>query len=398
MKQQELSVLSNVIAVARRELADREDKEIPSRVIKVAKCGGGRLPPPFQASLIKELRRNDTFRESVLERWESEDMQDAVGRAFLTDPEGGIDKVIAQAESQRLASLEAELVRSAQMIRSLEGQIAESKARFADAARRHGADVERQSAAAVASRASLEKAVRGLTMRIAELEADQDDRTAIDAEHRSEIEDLTGKLERSVTRARKRAQRDHVRVRQPMSPPSDPVEFASWLDTVERQQRSFRQARGADVDVAQEHPPLRIPGGLLPDSHEALLALIDQKPDAIYIDGYNVGAMLVEDFATARARTRVVAIADRLAAVSQARVVVVFDAVGVKGRASSPSQGRAEVRFTHAQIADDEIVELVQADPSRNAVITSDRELSDRCAAQGCVTVWSEALVQWAGR
>ena len=167
MKQQELSVLSNVIAVARRELADREDEEIPSRVTKVAKCGGGRLPPPFQVSLIKELRRNDTFRESVLERWESQDMQDAVGHAFLTDPEDGIDQVIAQAESQKLASLEAELVRSAQTIRSLEGQIAESKARFADAARRHGADVEKQAAAAVASRASLEKAVRGLTMRIA---------------------------------------------------------------------------------------------------------------------------------------------------------------------------------------------------------------------------------------
>ena len=69
MKQQELSVLSNVIAVARRELADREDKEIPPRLRRVAKRGGRRLPPPFEASIVKELRTDDAFRESVLERW-----------------------------------------------------------------------------------------------------------------------------------------------------------------------------------------------------------------------------------------------------------------------------------------------------------------------------------------
>jgi hypothetical protein len=396
MKQQELSVLSNVIAVARRELADRDDKEIPPHIRRVAKCGGGRLPPPFQAALVKELRSNETFRESVLERWENEDIQDAVGYAFLTDPEGGSDKVVEQADARELKSVEEELARSVRTIRSLEDQIAEAKTRLADETSRHMADVARQSAAAVASRSSLEDAGRRMTMRIAELEAEQDAHSVVEAELRSEKDDLVEKLERSVTRARKRAQRDHVKARQPMSPPSDPVEFAAWLDSVERQQRSFRQARGAYDEVVQEFPPLRIPSGLLPDSREALLALIDQMPDAIYIDGYNVGAMLVEDFATAKARATVVAIADRLAVTSRARVVVVFDAVGVEGRPSAPSKGPADVRFSLTQIADDEIVQLLRANPSRNAVITSDRELSDRCAAEGCVTVWSEALVQWA--
>jgi len=398
MKQQELSVLSNVIAVARRELADRDEKEIPPHVRRVAKRGGRRLPPPFQASLVKELRTNDAFRESVLERWESEGMEDAVGHAFLTDPEGSIDEVIGQAEAQKLESLEAELVRSARTIKSLERQIAESKIRLAGATTRHNADITKQAAAAVASRAALEKSVLGLTSRIAELEADRSARASADEGLRSQIDDLTEKLERSTVRARKRAQKDHVKTRQPMSPPSEPLEFATWLDTVERQQRSFRQARGAAVEEMPEHLPLCIPGGLLPDSHEALASLVDQRPDTIYIDGYNVGAMLADDFATSIARTRVVAIADRLASASRARVVVVFDAVGVEGRPTVPTPGGAEVRFTHAQIADDEIVELIQANPVRSAVITSDRELSNRCAAEGSVTVWSEALVEWAGR
>ena len=398
MKQQELSVLSNVIAVARRELADRDDKDVPPRIRRVARSSGKGLVKPFQVSLVKELQKNDAFRESVLERWESEGIEDTLGLGFLTDPEAGIEGVSERAESQRLASLEADLDRATQTIRSLEGQVAESKTRFVDATTRHRAEIVGRDAAAAASRESLEKTVRTLTTRIAELEASQGAHSDVVAELSSDIEALTGKLERSAIRVRKRAQKDHVKLRQKMSPPSDPLELAVWLDAVEGQQRSFRPARGADADVAEEYPPLCIPSGLLPDSHEALSALIDQRPDAIYVDGYNVGALLVDDFATAKGRTRVVAIADRLAAASLARVVVVFDAVGVEGRPNAPSPGRAEVLFTHSQIADDEIVEMIQANPSRAAVITSDRELSHRCAAEGCVAVWSEALVHWANR
>ena len=396
MKQQELSVLSNVIAVARRELADRQDDDIPARMRPVAKRGGGRLVGPLQQSLVRFLKTNERFRDSVLERWELEEIQDAVGFAFLTDPEGSVTKVVEQAEAQQLVSLRAELARSTRTIRTLEDQIAESKTRLTDATKRYKADIKKQAAGAVASRASLEKTARDLKTRISEFEAEKGDSAASEADLRTDIDVLTGKLEQSVARARKRAQRDHVKTPQPMSPPSEPLEFATWLDTVQRQQRGFRQARSADAETALEHLPLSIPGGLLPDSREALLALIDQRPDAIYIDGYNFGAMLVEDFSTSKARNRVVAIADRLASASRARVVVVFDAVGVDGRATASSPGGAEVRFSHDQIADDEIVELVQADPSRTAVITSDRELSNRCAVEGCVTVWSEALVQWA--
>ena len=93
MKQQELSVLTNVIAVARRELADRDDDEIPARMRPVAKRSGGRLVLPLQKSLIKYIRTSETFRESVLERWETEGIDDAVGLEFLKDPDSGINEV-----------------------------------------------------------------------------------------------------------------------------------------------------------------------------------------------------------------------------------------------------------------------------------------------------------------
>lgn len=398
MKQQELSVLSNVIAVARRELADRDDKEIPPRMRRVAKRGGKGLPPPFKVSLIKEIQANRPFRESVLERWGKEEIDDPVGHAFLTDPHNGAQQVGEQAESLAVEGLEAELALAHRTIRSLERQVAESKVRMADVNKRHAAEAMRRDTAIESSRASLNRAVRVLKVRIAELEASQVEHEAVVANLDLEIDELTERLERSVTKARKRRRKAQVKARKPLSPPSDPVEFAGWLDTVERQQRSFRQARDADVEVVSDRPPLRIPGGLLPESSDALVALIEQRPDVIYVDGYNLGAMLVEEIGSAKARTRVVAIADRLASASRARVVVVFDAVGVEGRASMPTPGPAEVRFTHTQIADDEIVELFRSNPQRSMVITSDQELCSRCTAEGCVTVWSEALVEWATR
>jgi prefoldin subunit 5 len=398
MKQQELSVLSNVIAVARRELADRDDDEISARMRPVAKRGGGRLVVPLQRSLIKYIQTSETFREAVLERWESEGVDDAIGLGFLKDPESGINKVRAQAESRDLDAVQADLERAGQTIQSLESQIAEAKSRLADASTRHNEELAKHDAAAAAARVSLDGAVAGLNARIVSLEEAQDTHTGVVTELDAEIDDLTDKLTRSTARASRKARTDHVRVRQLVAPPSDPFEFAGWLDTVEKQQRSFREARGVDADAASDQPLLRVPAGLQPDSREALSAVIEQRPDVVYIDGYNVGAMLTDGIGTAKSRRVVVSIADRLASAARGRVVVVFDAVGVEGRKRVPSPGRAEVRFSLTQIADDEIVEMIRANPSRAVVITSDRELSDRCAAEGCATVWSEALVQWANR
>jgi predicted RNA-binding protein with PIN domain len=398
MKQQELSVLSNVIAVARRELADRDDKEVPNKLKRVWKSAARTLPAPFRNSLIDEICTNEGFRESVLERWEHEGIDDPIGEAFLTDPQAGAHQVSEQSMSLELDKLAADMERANGTIRSLKNKLEESKRRLSEARAAHRNDLRQRDAAAKASRKSLERNIRTIQSAADGFDEERDQLSGRIETLESEMANLRAKLRRSRDRDNKRAKKRNMSVRQVATPPSDPVELAAWLDTVEKQQRSFRQARGADAEATSDHPPLRIPGGLLPDSDEALLALIEQRPDVIYVDGYNVGALLVEDFGTSKARTRVVAIADRLASTSGARIVVVFDAVGVEGRASAPSPGRAEVRFTHAQIADDEIVQLLQVNRSRAAVITSDRELSDRCAAEGCVTVWSEALVQWAGR
>ena len=44
----------------------------------------------------------------------------------------------------------------------------------------------------------------------------------------------------------------------------------------------------------------------------------------------------------------------------------------------------------------DEIVDIVEHIGERAVVITTDRELRERCAVYGVVSVWSDAFVEWA--
>jgi chaperonin cofactor prefoldin len=353
MKQQELSVLTNVIAVARRELADRDDTEIPTRLRKVARDSGKRLPPPYAKSILKEIQESEGFRASVQERWDDEGLDDPVGEAFISHPEAALQRVSEQADERTVSKLQTELGRSQQSVVALEKQLEESKRRLAEIREVHTADIADAHAAGSASRKNLESAVKALEARVVEFDVERGQLTDTIEALRTEIDALKDKLDRAASKARRRArtaQTNGVTARQPTEAPSDPVELAAWLDAVERTQRTYREARTVDAKASSTGPPLYIPDGLLPDTEPALAALITQQPDVIYIDGYNVAALLVHDFATVSARTMIVAKADRLAAASKSRVVVVFDAVGVDGSSAPPTPGLSEVRFTHTQI------------------------------------------------
>lgn len=390
--------MSAVIAVARRELADRDDTEVPQRMKKVARSTARNLPKPFRTSLVDEICSSSGFRESVLERWEQEGIADPIGRAFLEDPEVGIHQVRERAMSLEVDTLTTDLEKSDEKIRSLKGKLEESKRRLTEARSAHGEDLVRRDAAAAVSRESLERNVRTLES-AADTFNDERDRLSERIEALElEITDLRAKLERSADRDEKRARTKHSSVHQVAAPPSDPVELAAWLDTMERIQRPYREPAPRAGTSEAPRGPIRFPPGLQPDSPDALSALVEQQPDVIYIDGYNVAGQIIDEFHSRTARSTVVAKAARLAAAAGARVVVLFDAVGIEGREKITSDGPVEIRFTKSQIADDVIVQEVSADPSRAVVISSDRELNDRCAAAGCVTLWSEAFVGWAGK
>ncbi len=394
---QERSVLNNVIAVARRELADRDADSIPARLRRVAKNSSRTLPPPFQESLLREVRENEAFRDAVRTRWDEEGVDDATGRNFLENPEDAELEVVEISKDARLRDLESDLSGAHERIETLEERLAEAKKRMARLRSEHEVALHRRQEAEEASRAGLLRTIgkyeaevrsgeherRGLAERVDELEA--------------ALEVAEERIARSVDRAaRRRAPVSGTRDVHLAQPPKDPVAFAAWLDTVERIQRPYREARRVNL-VGDAPCPITIPRGIQPDTREAFSAVIDQQPSLVIIDGYNVSATFMhQDFSSHAARASVVAKAERLAASCRSDVVVVFDSSDAEGRSSFRSTGGVDVVFSRNRTADDEIVEIVENVEERTVVVTTDRELRERCAQRGAVPLWSNAFVDWA--
>jgi hypothetical protein len=182
------------------------------------------------------------------------------------------------------------------------------------------------------------------------------------------------------------------------SPPADSLELAIWLDGVERSVRPYR-----DPVVVPSTPmgsaPIGLPPGVAPDRAAAVDAILRMDLTEIILDGYNIGGIIApEDFMVRSGRDRVVAIATPLARLSKAAITVVFDAVGVEGRDASTASLGVSVRFSKDRTADDLIVDMAASRSGNIAVVTNDRDLRERSAEVGAVVVWSDALVEWAGK
>jgi hypothetical protein len=163
---------------------------------------------------------------------------------------------------------------------------------------------------------------------------------------------------------------------------------------VSRAEVAVLRAEVADhAFAAARHParavgatrPVGLPEGLHPDTTESARWLLD-RVELVIVDGYNVtkNAFPEHDLETQRRM-----LLDRLRPlVSQGRGVplVIFD--GDRPRGSSTRAHGLEVRFSGGGvIADDEIVFAVAATAVPVLVVTDDRELRDRVAAQGADVV-----------
>jgi hypothetical protein len=177
--------------------------------------------------------------------------------------------------------------------------------------------------------------------------------------------------------------------------PSDPLELAIWLDTLERNVRPFAE-RGTAAGSEALVEPLRVGPGVAPDSGSVLASLIAQRPRRFLLDGYNIsGEIYADGFATRSARDDVVHRAGRLARSTQADVYVIFDGPDDEGRKGFRSSGGVIVRFSRGDKADDVIAALVASDPEGTVVITNDRDLRGRCTIEGCIPIWSTAFLEW---
>ncbi|MCB1246945.1 MAG: NYN domain-containing protein, partial [Acidimicrobiia bacterium] len=152
---------------------------------------------------------------------------------------------------------------------------------------------------------------------------------------------------------------------------------------------------GRSREAARPH--LRFPAGLAPDQPEGVRALLDDQPDAVFIDGYNVaGAVDASLVGSREGRNAAIRVADRIKrTVPAADVVVVFDAREASGRSGFLTPDGVVVVFESEGSADDRIAEEAAHEGDRCLVVTSDRDLQARCGRDGCVVVFSEAVLAW---
>ncbi|MGI9586194.1 MAG: NYN domain-containing protein [Acidimicrobiia bacterium] len=397
MNPDERTALSNVVAVARRELADRESDDIPPRLRRVARSSARNLPPPFADSLLDEVANNEQFRLTVQERWSAEGLDDTIGLAFLTDPDQAqelLDVVVEKAADTRNEASIAALQKQATQLKQ---QLTEAQARAEKTAKAARKDVGDARTADKRARKSLEESLKAA--RHAEEEANAGVAAAaarIDALE-SEREDSRRTIDRLQNRLRKRLDTQKVdRSTDRSDAPQDPLLLAMWLDTIERRLRPYRVSSPGGWE-APEIRELHLPKGITPDSPEAIDALIVQRPARFIIDGYNVaGAVDVSSFSTRKGREAALAIAGRLVRSTGADVVVFFDAPGIEGRSEYASDFGAQVRFSRDGSADDDIVRHVQDEPVGTVVVTNDRDVRERVTEAGGFALWSDALLAWA--
>ena len=386
--------LRRVIEMARRELADLEPEQLPHRLRKVAASSAKVLPPPLENATVDVLVTDADFRGRVRDRWEEVGPDDPLGSSFLADPEGTLASMDEEGGAGRDLGHEiAELQRELAAARE---SLAEAKRRVADVREAAAADLANAKAADRASRAGLEAGAASARREADEQRAAASERESESAALRSEVTELRSVIARFRTREQRRSEASERDASGPSkwSPPPVPADLATWLDAAERSMRPYRDRSVRHLD-RQEEPELRLPKGVAPDHAEAVDAVIGLEPRIIIVDGYNVGGAIGGDFASRSGRDRVLVLANSLARASLAEIHVVFDAVGREGRGTISADLGVTVAFATEVSADDRIVHIV-SERAGSVVITNDRELRERCASLGALTIWADALVSWA--
>jgi hypothetical protein len=402
-------LLRPAIEAVRAVLRELDDDQIPADLTRVATASGRDLPPPIARTALRGLVRYDWLREraagKLVEGDDPPDAAAAVSRLFVVRPEGwALDIVeLAAAGGEAVGTMAGndQRRRADDLERRLETATSVSRARIAeleDELRRlrSDRDVERSRRRAVLAEDS--RAGASAERRIARLEEEVQDARAEVARSRSEAERLAA-AERDLRRERSRLE---AALAEATTGPgwlgADPAALASHLDELARMARPAPAGGGASGTAPG---PVLVPAGIRPDGHEAIDWLVGlERPVTLVVDGYNAGFHLVATRDPAQVRRRLGLEIERLRRVAAGplRVVVVYDS-SVDAAPPGSGRGGPEVRFTEpGTTADEEIAGLAASLGGAVVVVSSDRWVREVVEAAGAIALWSEALVDWAGK
>ena len=152
----------------------------------------------------------------------------------------------------------------------------------------------------------------------------------------------------------------------------------------------------AAVPGRRRRTGLRLPPGLPVDTPEAVETMLRTRGAVLVVDGYNVTKRAWPDAALSEQRERLVSAITALHARTRCDATVVFDGAEV-GRSPTERRPGVRVRFSDAnEEADAVVVREVAALPVTVPVlvVSSDREVRDRSAAEGATVVSSDTFLR----
>ena len=401
-------------------VSDHLESDLPSEALKsalefavgIAAASAKQRPPlPFPAALKKFLKSprlpssalglvraavegDANFRRGLGVAASSE-LVDEVGRLWLAQPEGWLDRAIelaarssspvaeessARTERKRREAAEAATSRARLEVTALKAQLAELQARLdgVEAQRSSlGADLARLTGQLHEARAGARRAAsKGVADELARVTAELEAARAEALEVRAVLDGVL------AARAQEGPAVDVTRLRELL------LEALSFTgQSTEGARKPRRQARRS---------PLPIPGGLYGNSEEAAEHLLRVPGVVVLVDGYNVAKLGWPGLSLEQQRQQLVQRAEAVARRWGTDLHIVFD--GSDDVEGAHTRQRTLVRVSWSPsgvLADDVLRAEVQAlDPARPVVVaTNDKAVLADVRAAGANTISSDALL-----
>ena len=256
-----------------------------------------------------------------------------------------------------------------------------------------------------------EDALRAVERRAEELDQKLEDRETRLAEAQGAREAREHELAETQRRLRE-AQAEFERRPAPLVPGERSVDLGALREATSRLQRAAATlAKSVDGVLAEVPPepvlvegrataaparvPLPLPGGMVADTVEGARWLLARSEVVLLVDGYNVAKAAWPDDDLEAQRARLVRTLDELATRTGATAEIVFDGPEDAATTARQSTRTVGVRYSGGALADDVVVDLVDAYPVDRpvVVVSSDREVRDAARAKVATVIGSDTLI-----
>lgn len=405
------SALERALEVARQGEAATPVVAAPKELARYLEFQ--KLTGPALAAVLRVLDHDDAFRGRVLAATAPGDVT-AAGWLALSRPMGWQELLheVAAAAAGATGSDEAE-----RRLRDLQRTlvVSERKREHAEAEltrRREESEADHEELTTVRKdRRRAEDALAALERRVDEQDQKLEDRETRLAEAqgaREAREHELAEAQRQLSEALAELERRPA----PLVPGQRPVDVANLREATSRLQRaSATLARSVEAVLAEVPPEpvlideptgaptprvsLPLPGGVVADTVEGARWLLGRPQVVFLVDGYNVAKSAWPEDGLEQQRDRVIRALDELATRTGATAEIVFDGPDDALPTARQSTRSVGVRFSGGALADDVVVDLIDAYPVDRpvVVVSSDREVRDAARAKAATVIGSETLI-----